>query len=125
MVWNWLRRHPNLMDVALVLALAAGYIGHAAHLDEWAGGVPLAVLQVAPLLVRRRYPRSVLAVVTAGFILQAISYSPFLPIAQFVAVYTVAANLPRSEGLVAASLATAAATISLLGLRDFNRAASD
>jgi signal transduction histidine kinase len=125
MVWNWLRRHPNLVDVALVLALAAGYIGHAAHLGEWAGGVPLAVLQVAPLLVRRSYPRSVLAAVTAGFILQAIAYSPFPPIAQFVAVYTVAANLPRYEGLVAAAVATAAATIALLGLGDYNRAASD
>ncbi|HEX5246364.1 MAG TPA: histidine kinase [Gaiellaceae bacterium] len=125
MVWNWLRRHPNLVDVALVLALAAGYVGHAAHLEEWAGGVPLAVLQVAPLLVRRRYPRIVLAVVTAGFILQAIAYSPFPPIAQFIAVYTVAANLPRAEGLIAAAIATAAATISLLGLGDVNRAASD
>src|SRR4029077_15365032 len=119
MVWNWLRRHPNLMDVALVLALAAGYIGHAAHLDEWAGGVPLAVLQVAPLLVRRRYPRTVLAVVTAGFILQAIAYSSFPPIAQLVAVYTVAASLPRSEGLVAAGVATAAGTFALLGLGDY------
>jgi len=125
MVWNWLRRHPNLVDVALVLALAAGYVGRAVHLDQLAGGVPIAVLQVAPLLVRRRYPRGVLAAVTAGFIVQAIVYSPFPPIAQFIAVYTVAANLPRIEGLVAAAIATAAATIALLGLGDFNRAASD
>ena len=45
MVWNWLRRHSVLADIALVVALLAGYVGHAAHLDQWTGGVPLAVLQ--------------------------------------------------------------------------------
>jgi signal transduction histidine kinase len=125
MVWNWLRRHPNLVDVALVLALAAGYVGHAGHAEEWTAGIALAVLQAAPLLVRRRYPRAVLAAVTAGFILQAVVYSALPPVAMVVAVYTVAASLPRYEALVAAATATAAATIALLGLGDFNRAASD
>ncbi|HXR12268.1 MAG TPA: histidine kinase [Gaiellaceae bacterium] len=125
MVWNWLRRHPNLVDVALVLALAAGYVGRAAHLEEWTGGVPLAVLQVAPLLVRRRYPHAVLAAITGAFILQAVVYTPIPPVALFVGVYTVAANLPRYEGLVAAAVSTAAATIALLALGDYNRAASD
>ena len=125
MVWNWLRRHPTLIDVALVLALAAGYVGRAGHAHEWFGGVAVAVLQVAPLLVRRRYPTVVLAVVTIGFIVQAVAYEPTPPIAQVVAVYTVAASLPRYEALLSAAAATAAATITLLGLGDFNRAASD
>ena len=125
MVWNWLRRHPTLVDVALVLALAAGYVGRAGHAHEWFGGVAIAVLQVAPLLVRRRYPRSVLAAVTIGFILQAVAYVPTPPVAQVVAVYTVAASLPRYEALIAGAAGSAAATIALLGLGDFNRAAHD
>ena len=125
MVWNWLRRHPALVDVALVLALAAGYIARAGHSHEWVGGVAIALLQVSPLLVRRRYPRAVLAATTVGFILQAVAYEPTPPVAQVVAVYTVASSLPRYEALVASAAATAAATIALLGLGDFNRAASD
>jgi len=125
MVWNWLRRHPNYVDVALVLALAAGYVGRAAHRHEWVGGILLATLQVAPLLVRRRYPRTVLAVVIGVFIAQAIAYEPLPPIAPAVAVYTVAANLPRSEGLVAAAVGTAAMFLALLGLREYGNAFSD
>ncbi len=98
MVWNWLRRHPSLVDVGVVLVLAAGYIGHASRLDDWAEGVPLAVVQVGPLLVRRRYPRTVLAVVTAAWIAQAIFVSAWPPVASLVAVYTVSANLGRTEG---------------------------
>src|SRR5579859_3391542 len=125
MVWNWLSRHPTLVDVVLVLALAAGYVGRAAHSHQWFGGIAIALLQVAPLLVRRRYPRAVLAAVTVGFILQAVAYGPTPPVAQFIAIYTVAASLPRYEALVAAAVATTATTIALLALGDFSRAAGD
>lgn len=122
MVWNWLRRHPNLVDVALALALAAAFVGRAAHVHQWSGGIPLAVLQVAPLLLRRRYPRAVLGAVTAAFILQAVLYSAEPPVPLWIAVYSVGANLARRDGFVAAAVATAAETIALLGLRDYNRA---
>jgi signal transduction histidine kinase len=121
MVWNWLRRHPYLVDVVLVLALAAGYVGHAGHAHEWRGGIALAVLQVAPLLVRRRYPRAVLAAVTVVFILQTAFFNPLPPVASLVAIYTVAANLPRYDSFVAAAIATAASTIALLGAGEFAR----
>jgi signal transduction histidine kinase len=124
MVWNWLRRHPALVDVALVLALAAGYIGRAAHFHEWAGGVSLAVLQVAPLLVRRRHPRAVLAVVTAAFIVQAVVVTQLPPFALVVAVYTVASSLTRYDGAVAAGTATAAATLTVLALGNWHAAVS-
>jgi signal transduction histidine kinase len=124
MVWNWLRRHPALVDVALVLALAAGYVGRAVHQHQWADGVPLAVLQVAPLLVRRRHPRAVLAAVTAAFIVQAVAVTQVPPFALIVAVYTVAASLRRYDSAVAAGTATAAATLTVLVLGNWHAAIS-
>jgi signal transduction histidine kinase len=124
MVWNWLRRHPTLLDVVIVLVLAAGYVGRAAHLHEWADGISLAVLQVAPLLVRRRHPRAVLAAVTAAFVVQAVVVTQLPPFALMVAVYTVAASLTRYESAVAAGTATAAATLTVLTLGNWHAAIS-
>jgi signal transduction histidine kinase len=121
MVWNWLRRHPNLVDVVLVAALAAGFVGHAAHLHQWGRGVPTALLQVAPLLLRRRYPRAVLGLITAAWIAQAIAVSALPPVPTVVAVYTVAANLARTEGLQAAVAATAATSLATLALGEYDR----
>jgi signal transduction histidine kinase len=109
MVWNWLRRHPNLLDVVIVLALAAGYIGSAAHSRDW-DRVPLAVLTVAPLLRRQRYPLAVLASVTIATALSNLLYSVEFPAAAAVAVYTTAAHLQRRTSL-RASAATAAALL--------------
>jgi len=125
MVWNWLRRHPNLVDVVLVLALAAGYVGGAAHHHEWSGGVPLAALQVAPLLLRRRYPRAVLAIVTGIWVVDVVAVGYVPPIATSVGIYTVAANLRRTDALWAAAVSVAASTLAELGLTDWNRAASN
>src|SRR5256885_1129845 len=124
MVWNWLRRHSTLVDVVIVLALAAGYVGRAAHRHGWASGMSLAVLQVAPLLVRRRQPRAVLATVTAAFIVQAVVITQLRPFALIVAVYTVAASLTRYDSAVAAGTATAAATLTVLALGNWHAAVS-
>lgn len=124
MVWNWLRRHPYLVDIAIVAVLAAGYVGRAGHSHQWVGGVPLAVLQVAPLLVRRRYPRSVLAAVTAAFVVQTLVYTALLPLALAVAVYTVAASLPRRESAFASGAAAAVATLTVLALSNYHAALS-
>jgi signal transduction histidine kinase len=124
MLWNWLRRHPTLVDAAIVLVLAAGYVGRAAHSHQWAGGVSVAVLQVAPLLVRRRYPQAVLAVVTAAFVFQAVAYTQVPPFALMVAVYTVAVSLPRSVSAVAGGIATAAAASTVLALGNWHAALS-
>ena len=125
MLWNWLRRHPNFVDVAIVLALAAGYVGGAAHNRDWSVGVPLAALQVAPLLLRRRYPRAVLAAVTALWIVYVTAVEGVPPIATSVAIYTVAAELPRTPALRAAGIAVAASTLAALTLGDWSRAAGD
>jgi signal transduction histidine kinase len=114
MVWNWLQRHPRLVDVVIVLALASGYIGRAAHLGRWAVGLPLALLEVAPLLVRRRFPLAVLVVVSAASFVEVAVYGSTLPLAAAVAVYTAAAHLERRVSLIASG--TAGAAISLLAL---------
>lgn len=125
MVWNWLRRHSTLADVVLALALGAGYVAHASRQHNWDGAVPLAVAQVLPLLVRRRYPRTVLGVITGAWIAEAVFVSAWPPIATMVAVYTVAANLPRSVGVLPAASATAASTLATLAVGDFGRTVSD
>ena len=125
MVWNWLRRHSTLVDVALVLALAAGYVGSAAHRSQWTSGIAIAVFQVAPLLVRRRHPRAVLAAVTAAWIAQIVFVQSEPPVATAVAVYTVAANLPRAEAISPAATAVVASTIAAFAEREWARAWGD
>ncbi|MGH2972535.1 MAG: sensor histidine kinase [Gaiellaceae bacterium] len=125
MVWNWLRRHSTLVDVVLALALGAAFVGHAAHNHDWDGGVPLAVAQIAPLLVRRRYPRAVLGVITAAWIAQTVFASTLPPIPTMVAVYTVGANLARVEGLQAAAVATAASSLATLAVGGYGSTLSD
>jgi signal transduction histidine kinase len=125
MVWNWLRRHPTLLDVVIVLVLAAPYVGGAAHGGHWTYGVPIAVLLVAPLLVRRRYPREVLAAVTAMWIAYVVAAGQIPPVATAVAVYTVAVSLPRVPALWAAGVAAAVSTIVELGYAAWGRAAFD
>jgi signal transduction histidine kinase len=114
MVWNWLQRHPRLVDTAIVLALAAGYLGRAAHLNRWTLGLPLAAFEVAPLLVRRRYPLAVLGVVSAATFVEVAVYGSTFPLAAAVAVYTAAAHLERRVSLIAS--ASSGAAIALLAL---------
>src|SRR4051812_15421425 len=103
MVWNWLRRHPWLVDVLIVLTLATVFVGRAAKFGRWTAGVPLAVLEVAPLLVRRRFPLPVLVVVTAATCVDAAIYPTTVPLAASIAVYTVAAHLDRRTSLIAST----------------------
>lgn len=125
MVWNWLRRHPYLVDVAVTLLLAVGYVGTAAHHRDWHSGLPLAVLQVAPLVVRRRYPRLVLAAVTAAWFVEAVvAARQYAPVAIAVAMYTLAANLPRTAALRGATVSATATTITTLTLRHWSNAVS-
>ncbi len=114
MVWNWLQRHPRLVDTAIVLALASGYVGRAGHFGRWTFGVPLALIEVVPLLVRRRFPLAVLSVVGAATLAEVAVYASTFPLAAAVAVYTAAAHLKRRDSLSAS--AVAGISISLLAL---------
>jgi signal transduction histidine kinase len=94
-IWNWLRRHPWLADSVAVLVLGAGYVGNAIDKGHWLPGVPLAALIALPLLWRRRLPLPVLAIVTAATAVNAFPYSELAPFAAALALYTVAAQVPR------------------------------
>ena len=108
MVWNWLRRHPRLVDRGLVVALGAIYVANAAHHHRYVLGLPLAVLQTLPLLWRRSRPVAVLGAVTAGALGSALAYELLIPLAPAFAVGTVAARTSRRRSIWAGGLALAA-----------------
>ena len=95
MTWNWLRRHPVLVDTAIVVALGAIYIANAVYEGRYALGIPLALIQTLPLLARRRRPLAVFVVVMAGALGSALAYQTVIPLAAAVAVYTIAVQLSR------------------------------
>ncbi|HVH51778.1 MAG TPA: histidine kinase [Gaiellaceae bacterium] len=105
MVWNWLRRHPKLVDALVVLGLAAAYVGGAVHGRDWHGNVPLALVLVAPLIFRRRFPVEVLAAVTAATAVSVFAFAGAPPIPEALAVYTVAVQLSRRTSLLASGAA--------------------
>jgi signal transduction histidine kinase len=109
MVSNWIHRHPRLVDAVMVLALALFYVVAGKKLHRSADGLPIAVVEIVPLLVRRRFPLPVLAVVTAATLVEVAVYdSAIVPFAAAVAVYTVAANLDRRTSLIASATSGAA-----------------
>jgi signal transduction histidine kinase len=115
MVWNWLRRHPWLIDGALVLLLGVVYVASALHEHHWLPGLPLAVATVLPLYWRRRFPIAVLAIVTAVAFADTLAYSSEVPIAPALAIYSVAAHTDRRRSL-RASLVAAALLLGAVGV---------
>jgi signal transduction histidine kinase len=105
MVWNWLRRHPSLVDAAIVLLVGAGHVAGAVHEQHVLFGLPLAVATVLPLYWRRRFPLLVLAIVTAATVANTVLYSTDIPVAPAIAIYTVAAHVGRRRSLPASLLA--------------------
>jgi signal transduction histidine kinase len=101
MVWNWLRRHPALVDVALVAGLLAVNVGSAARNTHAPIGVALALLATLPLLFRRRWPIAVLAWTVGATVALTELQRTFLPFAIALALYTVAAHCDRRRALIA------------------------
>src|SRR5436305_1189066 len=91
MAWNWLRRHPVLVDGFIVVVLGAVYIADAAYNGRYFLGLPLAVFQSAPLIVRRSRPIPVLVLVAAGALGTAFAFRTVIPLAPAVAAYSAAA----------------------------------
>ena len=108
MIWNWLRRHPLLVDVGLALVVGATTIGGALNGVHRAVAVPLAAAETLAVLVRRRRPLAFLAVAVAATTAIAF-FQGFIPTAVVLGLYTVAAHRERRVALPAG-----VATIALL-----------
>jgi len=119
MVWNWLRRHPVLVDALLTLAVGAIYVADAVYHHRYVLGLALALIQALALLVRRRWPLAVLAVVTLGALGTAIAYRTVVPLAGAVAVYTVAVYETRRRSGWATAGALAAMVAATVRSTDY------
>jgi signal transduction histidine kinase len=109
--WRWsaevhdlLRRHPVLVDAALVLVLLLLTMG-APRDEPWTQSalpVTLRVLMVLPLVWRRRFPRAVFACVSVVAATQWFMWQPLLSdMALLIALYTVAAHCVRAHAVAA------------------------
>ena len=61
MVWNWLRRHPNLVDGAIVLVVLTAQLGDAFTSSRRGPGLVFALMQALPLAVRRQVDEPIAA----------------------------------------------------------------
>jgi signal transduction histidine kinase len=100
-IYAWLRRHPQLVDGFLALALGllgtGGLIGP--HL--WLR-LPVTLLLVLPVAVRRKYPRPAFIVAVAAGAVQVIAARAApsgADLAIVVLLYTLAAYRPRRESV--------------------------
>jgi signal transduction histidine kinase len=115
MIWNWLRRHPDLVDVCVVALLLFAVTGASFHrgTDDVEGFI-LGALQTLPLLRRRRYPIGVLFVVTS-FVVVAIALGQWvIPFQLGLALYTVPANRDRHVAWRAGAVSIAVVAVAEL-----------
>jgi signal transduction histidine kinase len=98
MVWNWLRRHPRLVDVGLVGLLLAMTVVAATRHGHTAEEIALGTLETLPLLWRRRYPFAVVGIVTVVALAMVALDLWLVPFQLAVALYTLASS---SDGHVA------------------------
>jgi signal transduction histidine kinase len=115
MIWSWLHRHPWLVDLSIVGLLLVIEIGAAVeHAQHQAAAVVLSVAEVAPLVVRRRYPVLVVVAVTAASLAMIALGVWEVPLPLGVALYTLSSlrerRADRAIG-IAAILAIAIAVL--------------
>lgn len=109
MIWQWYKRlKPELIDAGLALiALGPTIAWTTDHGNSRGVAVALSLAQVLPLLLRRRFPLSVLAAVLAASVGTEFALDVFPVFALALALYTVAAHSERRVA-IAAGLATLA-----------------
>jgi signal transduction histidine kinase len=112
---NWLLRHPRLVDVLLVAVLIPASVLEVSSHSSSENRFVFAVLASLPLLARRYRPLLVLAVVTAATLAEEAVIHRTMQLPAALAVYTVAAHLPRSESIRAGGLAILLLAIPLPG----------
>jgi signal transduction histidine kinase len=113
MIWNWLRRHPLLVDVGLVALLLAATIVSTLHRGDPAAALILGTLETLPLLWRRQRPVAVVFVVTAVALATVAFDYWLLPVQLAVALYTLAASSDSRASRVAGVTSIAVMTIAL------------
>ena len=113
MIWNWLRRHPLHVDLALVGVLLLLTIGAAARRPHTALGIALGVAETLPLLARRRRPLAVVVVVTVVAVAMIALGVWAVPLQLGVALYTLAATRDDRLARIGAAASTFAVAIAL------------
>ena len=113
MIWNWLRRHPLLVDVGLVAVLLAVTIIVATHNSHTTASIVLGTIETVPLLWRRRRPLAVVVVVTAATLAIVAIDLRLLPFQLAVALYTLAALSGTRTARLTGVASIAAITIAL------------
>ena len=114
MAWNWLNRHPRLVDWALVLLVLLTSGGAAFHHNRFAVGLPLALLTGLPLLARRSHPLATLAVTTVATAFVVAIWGEYNPLATGIALFTVAERCERRTSLTAGVAALPVLALPLL-----------
>jgi signal transduction histidine kinase len=93
-IYAWLRRHPFLVDSVLAAVLALATLGQMIR-SPWPQ-VPVTILMVVAVTIRRRVPASAFAItVVAGLWQLATTAASAADLAVLVMLYTVAAYRPR------------------------------
>jgi signal transduction histidine kinase len=104
--------------MALVYAVAFRGLADLHGIPQWAG-TAIVALAVLPAALRRRWPRTVLAlVVTGGAAATALSNSPGPPLAVAFVMYLIALRFPRRDAvrLLAGTLLVTAAGLAAFGI---------
>ena len=113
MIWNWLRRHPLLVDVGLVVVLLAATIVVATHNSHRTASIVLGTIETLPLLWRRQRPLAVVVVVTAAALAIVALDLRLLPFQLAVALYTLAAISGTRTARLTGVASIAAVTVAL------------
>jgi signal transduction histidine kinase len=113
MIWSWIGRRPALADAALVAVLLVPTVGVATRHDHSTLGVVLGIAETLPLLVRRRFPIGVLALVTAVGLAMVPLGVWFLPLQIGVALYTLATICDRRTSRLAGAATVVAVAAAL------------
>jgi signal transduction histidine kinase len=113
MIWNWLRRRPSLVDLALVVFVLVPSLWVATRHPHPALGAVLVVAQTAPLLFRRQRPVAVVTIVTALAVVMIVCGVWLLPFQLAIALYTLAAAPARRTTWIVALGSIAAVTVAI------------
>ena len=115
MIWSWLHRRPQLVDLAIAVAVWLPTVAVATRRPHPVATALLVTLGTLPLLRRRQAPLAAVGATTAVAVAIIALGSPFVPLQLGVALYTLAASgesrARRGLGLAAVAVVATALTI--------------